>query len=319
MRVGLAMVVGCSVMMATLAIAQVPSLGTLAGQRVTHTVADQDVEGYEFETHYLYSADQQRRYRVYLALPKSPAPVSGRPSIYMLDGNAVMATLTAYELNQLSQLTNPPVLVAIGYDIETRNDVVARSYDYTPPVFEQGQRVEQPIVRGRVGGGADTFLAFITDTIIPLVSTRAVLDSSQTTLWGHSYGGLFVMHASAQTHSPFQRYSAADPSLWWYDQALLKTWDSSSTRFPEGRTLSVYMGTKSRGDQADTPSLQEASLSPLMQRLDTLQKMSWQIAYHAYPQYDHGQMIGVSLRQMLNEFKLSQRNQNDNESVQDNK
>lgn len=308
MRTSLMMMVGYSIMVSTLASAQAPSSGSLATQRVTHTVADQDVEGYEFETHYLYSADLQRRYRVYLALPNSPVPVSGRPSIYMLDGNAVMATLTAYELNQLSQLANPPVLVAIGYDIETRNDVIARSYDYTPPVFKQGQRVEQPIVRGRVGGGADTFLAFITETITPLIATRVLLDSNQTTLWGHSYGGLFVMYASAQAQSPFQHYRAADPSLWWYDQALVKTWGSSSTKLPKGRTVSVYMGTKGRGDQSDTPSLQEASLTPLIQRLDTLQKMSWQITYHAYPQYDHGDMIGVSLRQMLNEFILNQKN-----------
>ena len=45
-----------------------------------------------------------------------------------------------------------PVLVAVGYDVPTRNDVVARAYDYTPPVFEQGVRRALP-GRWRLGAG----------------------------------------------------------------------------------------------------------------------------------------------------------------------
>lgn len=305
MREWITLAAVCSVIMATLAVAQEPSSTTLADQTVTQTVADQKVKGYEFETHYLHSVDQQRRYRVYLALPTSPAPESGRPSIYMLDGNAVMATLTADDLIPLSQLTNPPVLIAIGYDIATRNDVIARSYDYTPPVFEQGQRVEQPVVRGRIGGGADRFLSFINDAVIPLVQTRTALDASQRTLWGHSYGGLFTMYASAQAHSPFQHYIAADPSLWWYEQALIKTWDDSVSRL-KGRTLSVHVGTRGRGEEPTASLLNDPSVNPLMQRLALLQKASWSISYRAYPQYGHGEMIKVSLLQMLSEFTGSQ-------------
>ena len=51
-----------------------------------------------------------------------PSPTGGHAALYMLDGQ---------DLEWLSR-RNPPVLVAIGYDVPTRNDVVARAYDYMP-------------------------------------------------------------------------------------------------------------------------------------------------------------------------------------------
>src|SRR5690606_6559257 len=41
------------------------------------------------------------------------------------------------------------------------------------------------------------------------------IDESRQTLYGHSYGGLFVLHALRTQPGAFQRYVAASPSLWW--------------------------------------------------------------------------------------------------------
>ena len=144
-------------------------------QRVATTIADTTSAVYRFERHELASLDDKRHYRIEISIPRVPAPEAGYPVLYMLDGNAAMDTLTADDLALISR-RNPPVLVAIGYDTPGRNDVVARAYDYTPPVRENGELLAGPVVRGREGGGADVFLRFITTHIKPLVRTRVAVD-----------------------------------------------------------------------------------------------------------------------------------------------
>ncbi|WP_187979702.1 hypothetical protein [Pseudomonas oryzihabitans] len=48
---------------------------------------------YSFETHLLDSADGKRRYRVYIGIPKQPAPMMGYPALFLLDGDAALAQL----------------------------------------------------------------------------------------------------------------------------------------------------------------------------------------------------------------------------------
>src|SRR5690606_10993921 len=103
---------------------------------------------------HMASADGKRHYRIDIAIPRQSPPAAGFPVLYMLDGNAVMVALTKKDLETLAR-TNPPVLVAIGYDTPARIDVVARAYDYTPPVLLDGKPIAEPLVRGQAGGGAN--------------------------------------------------------------------------------------------------------------------------------------------------------------------
>src|SRR5690606_34489872 len=75
-------------------------------------------------------------------------------------------------------------------------------------------------------GGADIFLAFLETILMPAVDATVRLDPAQRTLYGHSYGGLFVLHALYQRRDLFKRYVAASPSLWWRDQHLIKAADA---------------------------------------------------------------------------------------------
>src|SRR5690606_32992601 len=136
------------------------------------SIADHPSTQYRFEQHHMASEDGQRRYRIDIAIPRAAEPNAGYPVLYMLDGNSAMAMLTEQDLATLAD-KNPPVLVAIGYDTSKRLDVDARSYDYTPPVLEDGKPVQAPVVRGRVGGGAEVFLQYINTNIKPLVRARA--------------------------------------------------------------------------------------------------------------------------------------------------
>ena len=48
---------------------------------------------YTFNTLDLDSADGQRHYRIWIGKPTHPAPASGYPSLWMLDGNAAVGAL----------------------------------------------------------------------------------------------------------------------------------------------------------------------------------------------------------------------------------
>ncbi|MGB6105356.1 MAG: alpha/beta hydrolase-fold protein [Pusillimonas sp.] len=274
---------------------------------VGETIADRPSTLYRFEKHRIESADGKRRYRIEISVPRTPAPKTGYPVLYLLDGNAAMATLTEQDLAAISA-TNPPVLVALGYDVPTRNDAVSRAYDYTPPVYENGTLVAEPVVRGRVGGGADIFLQFITSRIKPLVRAHASIDPNREYLWGHSYGGLFTLHTLFTQPDAFARYITGDPSAWWYDGALMQTWHAFDKSRAAGKRIAILVGTKPRDAARPAPS------SPASQKngppakdphaavreiADGLRLGGAAASYETFPQYGHGDMIRVSLERAL--------------------
>lgn len=166
---------------------------------------------YRFHTLNATSADGQRHYRVYIGVPEKNAPPQGFPTFYSLDGNAVLEQLTPARLHWLAQQPDAPVLVLLGYATDLRLDVVSRAFDYTPP---NPQLASQTAVNGWHLGGAAWFLDVIAQQIQPAVAQLAPINAHAQTLFGHSYGGLFVLYTLFQRPQLFQHYIAADPSIW---------------------------------------------------------------------------------------------------------
>lgn len=280
----------------------------LSQQQVGATIASMPSGIYSFATYYMDSADGQRHYKVQLAIPKKPAPNQGYRVIYMLDGNAAMATLSQQDVLNLNR-QEPTVLVAIGYDVNTRNDPVARAYDYTPPVYESGHRVA-PVVLGKAGGGADKFLHILQTRIIPLVNKRLVINKQKSVFWGHSFGGLFVLYTLSQQPDLFNYYVAADPSVWWYNGVFTKNWSDFDTRLLAGKNIAILTGTKPR----TRPSPYEIDAAAHKNRIykdpglilqniiHDMAKAGARLQYITYPQADHGAMISKSLDYVINGF-----------------
>lgn len=272
-------------------------------QPLGETVADRPSAVYRFETHRLDSDDGKRHYRIQIAIPRNAPQSGGSPALYMLDGNAALATLTPSDLDKLGQ-GRAPVLVALGYDVATRNDVVSRAYDYTPPVFEHGKPVPGPVVRGRVGGGADVFLEFIRGKVKPLVRERAAIDPDREYLWGHSYGGLFTLHVLFTQPQAFARYVVGDPSAWWHDGALVKEWRQFDARKAAGKRVAVLVGTKPRDPGRPQPGGAEPAAgedprAAVREMAQGLKAAGADATYEAFPQFGHGEMIRASLERAL--------------------
>lgn len=276
-------------------------------QAVGETVADRPSAVYRFDTHMLDSADGKRRYRIQIAVPKQPAPAGGSPVLYMLDGNAALDALTDADLQALGTQAATPVLVAIGYDVSTRVDVVSRAYDYTPPTIENGKLVPTPVVRGREGGGADIFMEFIRTQVKPLARRQAVIDPSREYLWGHSYGGLFTLHVLFTQPDAFARYIVGDPSAWWNDGVLVNEWKRFDATRAAGKRVAVLVGTKPRDPArpspaaaaAANPGAQTGPWTTVSDMADGLRAGGAIASYEVFPQFGHGDMLRASLVRAL--------------------
>lgn len=157
------------------------------------------------------------RYRVFVSVPASPPPAEGYPVLYVLDGNAAfpVAAFLARSAESRREVTGlaPPVVVGIGYPGAEDFDVTARRRDYTIGPDDRSDAA--------TAGGAEHFLDFIEQELKPLLAARHPIDRKRQALFGHSFGGLFVLHALFSRPASFTTYLASSPSIWWQDKRVL--------------------------------------------------------------------------------------------------
>jgi len=179
-------------------------------QIIGATVADRPSAHYRFERFTVSSMDASRIWRVRVGIPERETPSTGWPSFWMLDGNAALIEFDDALLAGLAAQPAPHVLVFISHDNPLRTDSPQRNRDYTPLLLPPDEAT------GALGnGGADAFLDVIERQIRPQVERLATLTPDQRTLWGHSLGGLFVLHTLFTRTGAFGTYIAASPSMWW--------------------------------------------------------------------------------------------------------
>jgi predicted alpha/beta superfamily hydrolase len=112
----------------------------------------------------------------------------------------------------------PLVVVGIAYPSRFFFDPQGRSRDFTPP----GSMDSASKDAGLKIGGADQFLSFMKETLKPWVQRICRIDPNSETLFGHSLGGLFVLHTMFKAPESFNTYLAASPSIWFSDKIVLK-------------------------------------------------------------------------------------------------
>ncbi|KAL4817033.1 Alpha/Beta hydrolase protein [Aspergillus spinulosporus] len=147
-------------------------------------------------------------------------------AVYLVDGNALFLTATETLRRRESHRPNETgtVVIAIGYPLTDSVFSPRRSYDLTPPC-EHYIPPEGPDGSPKLEahGGADAFLTFITEVVRPFVELKVFsrVSFGRTALFGHSYGGLFALHALFTKRSSFDVYLAASPSIWWSNRFIL--------------------------------------------------------------------------------------------------
>lgn len=272
---------------------------------IGQTVAERTAAQYRFERFVVASADGTHTWRINLGIPKAAPPPGGFPAFWMLDGNAALMEFDDALLDEIAA-QQPQVLVFVGYDNQKRVDTAARTRDYTPVAAER----DDGEVVSMVGGGADDFLRVIEDRIRPQLARRAPIDPQRQTLWGHSFGGLFALHALYARTGVFQTYAPASPSLWWGDGYMLGEPERHFVAGNAGhraRVLLMLGGSERHPDHSGrdlsdrrvaahmrcVTCVPSDSAFRLSERLGQVPGLD--VHYHEFPGLSHGPMLRASL------------------------
>jgi len=196
-------------------------------------------------------------YRITVASPKDPAPPSGYPVIYVVDGNAwaplVTAILNVNVAGASSVVLGPAIVVGVGYPIDEPFDLIRRVRDLTTPTEKH-----RDVIPAR-NGGYDDFIKLIEDVVKPDIERRYPVDRTRQTLLGHSLGGAFVLRTLLAHPASFQGYVALSPSIWWDDAALLRDVATLTPDAAKAANTRVYLAAGEL-EQHSTPASHDATL-----------------------------------------------------------
>ena len=160
------------------------------------------------------------------------------PVLYLLDGESNFR-FTAAIVDFLAAGDRIPKMLVIGI---AAGEFRKRTHDLTPPSADERDNRFSP-----GNGGADTFLSFLGDELIPYVE-RNYRTRPYRLLAGHSFGGLLAVYALTTRPKLFNGYIAADPSLYWNNQAVVAQTESFFSRTPSLQ-VDFYMTATGMADQ----------------------------------------------------------------------
>lgn len=131
------------------------------------------------------------------------------PVLYLLDGDGHFHHTTG-TVDFLARNGRMPQMIVVA--IPNTTD---RTRDLTPPILKADKS------RFPTAGGADNMLRFIGEELMPEIE-KNYRTSPYRVLIGHSFGGLFAIHAMVHRPELFDALLAISPSLWWDQQQLVE-------------------------------------------------------------------------------------------------
>lgn len=200
------------------------------------------------------SAVNGKTYRITVAKPYAFPPKGGYPVVYVLDGGAYFGTFAgaARLRSALGAELAPAIIVGISYPSESM--LVAQSrrmLDLTHNAPDAAQRARDATSGPVEYGGAEAFYKVIETEVRPRVAAVAQVAQGKDVLFGHSLGGLFVLHTMFQHPDAFRTYLALSPSIWWTGRSVLKDEAAFAAKVIGGQlTPRVFIGV---GGEEQTP------------------------------------------------------------------
>lgn len=134
------------------------------------------------------------------------------PVLYMPDGGMgedFPHVVGSVDVSIKNAIIRPLIVVGIQ-NTERRRDLVAAT------------RVPEEQKNAPHAGGSDRFRAFLRDELRPAIAAH-YRTTAETALIGESLAGLFALETFVVEPALFDAYIAADPSVWWNEQDLVRT------------------------------------------------------------------------------------------------
>ncbi len=133
------------------------------------------------------------------------------PVLYMLDGGMgedFPHVVGSVDVSIKNAVIRPVIVVGIE-NTERRRDLVG-------PTEVAEEREAAPHA-----GGSERFRSFVRDELKPMIEAR-YRTTDESALIGESLAGLFVVETFLVEPTLFDSYIAADPSVWWNNQTLVR-------------------------------------------------------------------------------------------------
>jgi predicted alpha/beta superfamily hydrolase len=152
---------------------------------------------------------EERYIRIRLPEQCKPGLTEKYDVIYMTDGEWVNE-MFSFIYNFAKNEKFLPSLIQVSISNKYIDGINMRDRDFLP----------EKVPYNNLAGGADNFLAFFKDELIPYINKKYP-SNGLNSLFGHSYGGTFAMYALLKAPQLFDTYYCSDPSLSWNDNYLI--------------------------------------------------------------------------------------------------
>lgn len=145
-------------------------------------------------------------YKLQILYPPHFDSTIAYPTFYLLDGDWLFNEMATVVQKKFAEEV---ILIGIGYKNE-----INRNKDYSYPSNSTLKN----------SGGGIKYMQFLQEELMEFIKKDLSIQSSKTTLCGHSLGGYLALLQLFQTNppNPFDHIIAASPSLYWADAYLLK-------------------------------------------------------------------------------------------------
>ena len=227
------------------------------------------------EARSIASKIEGRTYGLLVALPDGYAESTrSYPVLYVLDGWHFPLVYFLAEEGVYSKKIPHLIVVTLdhGAGQKPRGTVMdLRRLDFTPT----------KVPGDDYSGGADKFLAFMEEELIPYVDATYRTDRTDRALLGHSYGGLFAIYALLHQPDLFGRIVAASPSLGWDGGALIKAAPGLLMQGKFRTRIDFSYGSEELGEE------KLESVQPFFWTLEALKPEGLDYRFTIYPGENH--------------------------------
>ncbi len=185
------------------------------------------------EVHTMISKEVGDSFEIRVARPPMLPGETGRfPVVYLTDSHG--AFIVSEDALRLMMISDVPRFIAVGIGNAGASGIFQaleiRTRDLTPDAVPAWGGIGIPVI-GLIkptvaSGGADKFLAFIRNELIPFIDSKYPTDPRDRAYFGDSLGGLFGCYVLFTAPDTFKRYIIGSPSLWWADESTFKLEES---------------------------------------------------------------------------------------------
>lgn len=179
----------------------------------------------EIETIRIVSEENGQTYELYVKLPINYKASSIDYPIAILQDVGVTSAVTESAVSSMvGKDISSLILVGMSYSKEV-SPKISRTRDFTP-TYAPNERGAHSLEAQKYSGGADAYIRFFDNQVIPLLSKKYRIKQNSKIFIGHSFGGLLGAYILLVNAELFDSYIISSPSLWYDERAIFRLEES---------------------------------------------------------------------------------------------